>query len=146
MERRATVGLKTVRVEELSFPQVRRLTNFPIGSKGRTLEVIPPGNEGISDDVVENKGRFQTSAGISNDVIENTPLVRRNPTILMKIKEMGKASSAENDRSRRGRIRLASHFALHIQEAIYPCASRNQNRERTGFVECLIFWVAVNQR
>jgi hypothetical protein len=46
-----------MRMEESSFRQVWRLTNLLIGIKGRTLEVVPPGNEGISNDVIENKGR-----------------------------------------------------------------------------------------
>jgi hypothetical protein len=63
------------------------------GIKGRTLEVLLPGNEDISNDVVENKGRIYSSAGISNDFIENTPLIPLNPTMFVKIKEISKASS-----------------------------------------------------
>jgi hypothetical protein len=80
MEPRATVDLRTalmVRMEESSFRQVWRLSNLLIRIKSRTLEVVPPGNEGIS-----------------NDVIENTALVPLNPTMYMKTKQIGNTSGA----------------------------------------------------
>jgi len=58
MEPRATVEQKTVRVEERSFCQVWGLTGLLIGFKGLTREGVPPGYEGLSHDLVENKGRF----------------------------------------------------------------------------------------
>jgi hypothetical protein len=81
-------------MEESTVRQVWRLTRLLVGIKGRTREVVPPGNEGISNDVVENKGKFSSSAGISNDVIENTPLAPMNPTIFMKTKQLGQAGGA----------------------------------------------------
>jgi hypothetical protein len=94
MEPRPRVEPKTVRIEESSIRQVWRLMRLLIEIKGRILKVVPPGNEAISDDIVENKGRFSSSAGISNDFIENTPLVPLKPTILVKTKQIRKSSGA----------------------------------------------------
>jgi hypothetical protein len=47
-----------VRMEVSSFRQVWQLTRSLIGIRGRVLEVVLPGNEGISNDVVEKKGRI----------------------------------------------------------------------------------------
>jgi hypothetical protein len=77
MERHAMVEPRTariVRMERLSFSQAQPLTNLFVGINGRTPNVVPPGNEGLSDDVGEKKGRFLSSTGVSQDLIENTPL------------------------------------------------------------------------
>jgi hypothetical protein len=74
MEPHITVGLKTVRMERLSFGQVGPATKLLVGFKRLTREVVPPGNEGLSHDAVENKGRVLPSSRVSHDLIENTPL------------------------------------------------------------------------
>jgi hypothetical protein len=88
---------RMVRMEESSFRQVWRLTNLRI--KDRVLEVVPPGNEGISNDIIENKGIKKPSAGISYDLIENKPLKLLNPSILLKIKELYETSTAARPRA-----------------------------------------------
>jgi hypothetical protein len=68
--------MKIGRARQRSYTENTALSHYSQGSvKGRALEVVPPGNEGLSDDLAENKGKLFSPAGISNDVVENMQLI-----------------------------------------------------------------------
>src|SRR6516162_5195735 len=69
-------------------------------------------NEGISDDVVENKGWPKFSTGISQDVGENNKLICLHPAMLLKVNDpltqeaVKESALPQRAQTRRGRQNL----------------------------------------
>jgi len=79
-------------------------------------------NEGISDDVVENKGWPRICTGISQDVGENNKLICLHPAMLLKVNDpltqeaVKESALPQRAQTRRGRQNLKnwSKRAMHL--------------------------------
>ena len=79
-------------------------------------------NEGISDEVVENKGWPKFSTGISQDVGENNKLICLHPAMLLKVNDpltqeaVKESALPQRAQTRRGRQNLKnwSKRAMHL--------------------------------